>query len=110
VVSYVIVSPVSNGWEVIEIVFAVAGVINFSLIRKADGLNLDFSYQDTDNYDQSEYNFGALYGWTSKNFDFAAGFNHLDRSPLSAAEIPGIAELALSGLGKTFRVSLVHYR
>ena len=41
---------------------AVAGVINFSLIRKADGLNLDFSYQDTDNYDQIEYNFGALYG------------------------------------------------
>ncbi len=83
---------------------AVAGVINFSLIRKADGLNLDFSYQDTDNYDQSEYNFGALYGWTSKNFDFVAGFNYLDRSPLSATEIPGIAELALSGLGKTFRL------
>ena len=40
----------------------------------------------------------------SNNFDFVAGFNHLDRSPLSAAEIPGIAELALSGLGKTFRV------
>ena len=30
--------------------------------------------------------------------------NHLDRSPLSAAESPGIAELALSRLGKTFRV------
>ena len=83
---------------------AVAGVINFSLLRKFKGLNLDFSYQETDNYDQSESSLGMLYGWGSNKFNFVLGFNHLDRNPLSASEIPGIAELALSGLGKTFKV------
>ena len=83
---------------------AVAGVINFSLLRKFTGLNLDFSYQETDNYDQSESSLGMLYGWSSNKFNFVLGFNHLDRNPLSASEIPGIAELALSGLGKTFKV------
>ncbi|MEL0208967.1 MAG: TonB-dependent receptor plug domain-containing protein, partial [Gammaproteobacteria bacterium] len=83
---------------------AVAGVINFSLLRKFEGLNLDFSYQETDNYDQSESSLGMLYGWSSGKFNFVLGFNHLDRNPLSASEIPGIAELALSGLGKTFQV------
>ena len=40
-----------------------------------------------------------------KNGSYVFGFNILERSPLSASEIPGIAELGLSSLGKTFKIS-----
>ena len=48
---------------------SVAGVINFSLLRKFKGLNLDFSYQETDNYDQSESSLGMLIGERSDSID-----------------------------------------
>ena len=45
-----------------------------------------------------------LYGANIFNGDLVIGLNSLERSALSASEIPGIAELGLSGLGKTFKL------
>ena len=45
-----------------------------------------------------------MYRKNYKNYSFVFGISQLNREPLSASEIPGIAELALSGLGKTFKV------
>ena len=45
-----------------------------------------------------------LYGTEVFNGDLVIGINSLERSPLSASEIPGIAELGLSTLGKTFKL------
>ena len=45
-----------------------------------------------------------LYGTEIFNGDLVIGINALERSPLSASEIPGIAELGLSTLGKTFKL------
>ena len=60
--------------------------------------------QSTTNYDQDDFVLGLLYGKNYKNYSFVFGISQLNREPLSASEIPGIAELALSGLGKTFKV------
>ena len=45
-----------------------------------------------------------LFGTKILDGRLVIGFNALERSPLSASEIDGIAELGLSGLGKTFKV------
>ena len=50
------------------------------------------------------YTFGLLYGTEVFNGDLVIGISSLERSPLSASEIPGIAELGLSTLGKTFKL------
>ena len=44
-------------------------------------------------------------GSNYKNGNYVFGLNILERSALSASEIPRIAELGLSGLGKTFKIS-----
>ena len=46
-----------------------------------------------------------LIGSNYKNGNYILGINLLDRSSLSASEIPGIAELGLSTLGKSFKTS-----
>ena len=48
---------------------------------------------------------GLLFGSTYENGNYVIGLNILDRSALSASEIPGIAELGLSTLGKSFKTS-----
>lgn len=81
---------------------AVAGVINFLTHTDFKGLKIRFGDQSTTNYNQKDQNFGILYGTDLDNWDLVFAGNILDRSPLSASEIPNIAELALSGLGNTF--------
>ena len=83
---------------------AIAGVINFITIKKFDGFKVKIGSQTTSNYDQNDNTFGLLYGTEVFNGDLVIGINSLERSPLSASEIPGIAELGLSTLGKTFKL------
>ena len=84
---------------------AIAGVINFQLIEQFKGMKLDIKHQDTDNYSQTDNNIGILFGNNVFGFDLVAGLQFLNRSSLPARSIDGIAELALSGLGKTFRIA-----
>ena len=84
---------------------AVAGVVNFLTYKKFNGFKIKFGDQSSENYNNKETTFGLIFGAELLGFDLVFGFNQLDRSPLSAEEIPGIAELALSSLGNTFIVS-----
>ena len=84
---------------------AVAGVINVLTYEEFNGFRLKSSYQSTDNYDQNNSNLGMLYGSNYENGNYILGLQYLKRTPLSASEIPGIAELAISGLGRSFKVS-----
>ena len=83
---------------------AIAGVVNFITYREFDGLRIKAGRQSTSNYDQNDDTVGLLYGGKFRNINYVIGHNRLERSPLSAKEIPGIAELGLSGLGKTFKL------
>ncbi len=83
---------------------AIAGVINFLTFKEFDGLRIKVGKQTTTDYNQDDNSFGILYGMKILNGNLVIGLNTLERSPLSASEIDGIAELGLSGLGKTFKV------
>ena len=83
---------------------AIAGVINFLTFKEFEGLRVRAGKQTTTNYNQDDNSFGILFGTKILDGKLVIGFNTLERSPLSASEIDGIAELGLSGLGKTFKV------
>ena len=83
---------------------AIAGVINFLTFKEFEGFRVKVGKQTTTNYNQDDNSFGILYGTKVLDGKLVIGFNALERSPLSASEIDGIAELGLSGLGKTFKV------
>ena len=83
---------------------AIAGVVNFLTFKEFDGVRIKVGKQSTTNYSQDDDSFGILYGMKILNGNLVIGLNALERSPLSASEIEGIAELGLSGLGKTFKV------
>ena len=84
---------------------AVAGVVNMITYRNFDGLKFQAGHQRTSRYDQNDSTIGILYGSKYNKGSYVLGLNILKRSPLSASEIPGIAELAISGLGRSFLIS-----
>ena len=84
---------------------AVAGVVNVLTQKDFEGFKLRVSNFETTNYNQNDKTLGLLIGSNYKNGGYVFGLNILDRSALSASEIPGIAELGLSGLGKSFKIS-----
>ena len=84
---------------------AVAGVVNVLTQKDFEGFKLRVSNFETTNYNQNDKTLGLLIGSNYKNGSYVFGLNILDRSALSASEIPGIAELGLSGLGKSFKIS-----
>ena len=83
---------------------AVAGVVNMITYRNFDGLKFQAGHQRTSRYDQNDSTIGMLYGSKYNKGSYVLGLNILKRSPLSASEIPGIAELAISGLGRSFLI------
>jgi iron complex outermembrane receptor protein len=83
---------------------AVAGVVNMITYRNFDGLKFQAGHQRTSRYDQNDSTIGILYGSKYNKGSYVLGLNILKRSPLSASEIPGIAELAISGLGRSFLI------
>ena len=84
---------------------AVAGVINFHTYHAFDGLRVSVSSQKTSNYNQTDNSLGALYGGNAFDGNFVVALSALNRSPLNASEIPKIAELGLSGLGNSFKIT-----
>jgi len=84
---------------------AVAGVVNVLTQKDFEGLKIQVKNFKTTNYGQSDKALGLLFGSTYENGNYVIGLNILDRSALSASEIPGIAELGLSTLGKSFKTS-----
>ena len=84
---------------------AVAGVVNVLTQKDFEGFKLRINNFKTSNYSQSDKSLGLLMGSNYKNGNYVFGLNILERSALSASEIPRIAELGLSGLGKTFKIS-----
>jgi iron complex outermembrane receptor protein len=83
---------------------AVAGVVNMITYRNFDGLKFQAGHQRASRYDQNDSTIGMLYGSKYNKGSYVLGLNILKRSPLSASEIPGIAELAISGLGRSFLI------
>ena len=84
---------------------AVAGVINFFTYKDFEGFKLKFGEQGTTNYESKETNVGFLYGAKNRNTNLVIAYDQLEKKPLSANEIPRIAELGLSLLGNSFIVS-----
>ena len=84
---------------------AVAGVINFNTYRAFDGLRISAANQKTSNYNQTDNSLGVLYGGNAFDGNFVVALSALNRSPLNASEIPKIAELGLSGLGNSFKIT-----
>ena len=84
---------------------AVAGVVNVLTQKDYEGLKIQVKNFKTTNYGQSDKALGLLFGSTYENGNYVIGLNILDRSALSASEIPVIAELGLSTLGKSFKTS-----
>ena len=84
---------------------AVAGVVNVLTQKDFEGFKLRINNFETSNYSQRDKSLGLLVGSNYKSGSYVFGLNMLQRSSLSASDIPGIAELGLSGLGKTFKIS-----
>jgi iron complex outermembrane recepter protein len=84
---------------------AVAGVINFHTYHAFDGFRVSASSQKTSNYSQKDHTLGFLYGSEAFGGNYVVALSALTRSPLNASEIPRIAELGLSGLGNSFKVT-----
>ena len=84
---------------------AVAGVVNFVTHKEFEGVKLSLGNQKTTHYDQTDKTVGLIYGKKFENAHLVVAANVLNRSSLSSSEIPRIAEMGLSTLGNTFRVS-----
>jgi iron complex outermembrane receptor protein len=83
---------------------AVTGVVNIITNNDFEGLKIRFEHHGTENYNQADTSISALMGAKLERLNYSIGLNILDRNPLSASEINGIAELAISGLGRSFKV------
>ena len=84
---------------------AVAGVINFQTYQEFNGMRLMLGSQKTSNYDQRDNSLGALFGGDAFGGSYVFALSSLNKSPLSASRIPKFAELGLSGLGNSFKVT-----
>ena len=84
---------------------AVAGVVNFVTHKQFEGIKLSLGNQKTTHYDQTDKTVGLIYGKKFEDAHLVVAANVLNRSSLSSSEIPRIAEMGLSTLGNTFRVS-----
>jgi iron complex outermembrane receptor protein len=84
---------------------AVAGVINFQTYQQFNGIRLALGSQKTSNYDQRDNSLGALFGGEAFGGNYVFALSSLNKSPLNASSIPKFAELGLSGLGNSFKVT-----
>ena len=84
---------------------AIAGVINFQTYQQFDGMRFLLGSQKTSNYDQRDNTFGVLFGGQFWQGDYVLALSSLNKSPLNAASIPKFAELGLSGLGNSFKIT-----
>ena len=81
---------------------AVAGVVNVLTRKDFEGLLLRSDHQITESHKQNDNKVGFLYGFKNDKNKLVLGFESFYRSPLSARQIDGIADLSISTFGKTF--------
>ncbi len=84
---------------------AIAGVINFQTYQQFDGMRFLLGSQKTSNYDQRDNTLGVLFGGKFWQGDYVLAVSSLNKSALNAASIPKFAELGLSGLGNSFKIT-----
>jgi len=63
---------------------AIAGVINFKMKEKLDGITLDYRHGRTEHGGGMSHRFTATGGWSSGRFNIAGGVEYLDQRPLWA--------------------------
>ncbi len=81
---------------------AVAGVVNVLTRKDFEGFLLRSDHQITESHKQNDNKVGFLYGFKNDKNKLVLGFESFYRSPLSARQIDGIADLSISTFGKTF--------
>ena len=81
---------------------AVAGVVNVLTQKDFEGFLLRSDHQITESHKQNDNKVGFLYGFKNDKNKLVFGLESFYRSPLSARQINGIADLSISTFGKTF--------
>ncbi len=61
---------------------AIAGVVNFKMKEKLDGLTLDYRHGRTEHGGGMSHRFTATGGWSSGRFNIVGGIEYLDQRPL----------------------------
>ncbi len=61
---------------------AIAGVVNFKMKEKLDGLTLDYRHGRTEHGGGMSHRFTATGGWSSGRFNIVGGVEYLDQRPL----------------------------
>ena len=84
---------------------AIAGVINFQTFQQFDGMRFLLGSQKTTNYDQRDNSLGVMFGGKFLEGDYVLALSSLNKSPLNASRVPKFAELGLSGLGNSFKIT-----
>ena len=84
---------------------AVAGVINIITEDNFNGIKVKTDYSSSTNYNFDKLKLGLMYGKKQRNSNFIIGIDTQTNNNLAAAEIPDIAELAVSNFGKSFKVT-----
>ena len=78
---------------------AVAGVANFVMREKFDGVRVNASYQTTTEDSQEDINFGLVGGLSGDRWSFVAGLEGLYRTELGTQERPYSRNKIISSLG-----------
>ena len=81
---------------------AVAGVVNVLTQKDFEGFLFRSDHQITESHKQNDNKVGFLYGFKNDINKLVFGLESFYRSPLSARQIDGIADLSISTFGKTF--------
>ncbi len=63
---------------------AIAGVINFKMKEKLDGVTLDYRYGRTQHGGGASHRITATAGWSTDRFTIAGGIEYIDQRPLWA--------------------------
>ncbi|MBN9787332.1 TonB-dependent receptor [Pseudonocardia sp. TMWB2A] len=63
---------------------AIAGVVNFKMKEKLDGVTLDYRHGRTEHGGGMSHRFTATAGWSTDRFNIAGGIEYLDQRPLWA--------------------------
>ncbi|ODU20156.1 MAG: TonB-dependent receptor [Sphingomonas sp. SCN 67-18] len=63
---------------------AIAGVVNFKMKEKLDGITLDYRHGRTEHGGGMSHRFTATGGWSTERFNIAGGIEYLDQRPLWA--------------------------
>lgn len=63
---------------------AIAGVVNFKMKEKLDGITLEYRHGRTEHGGGMSHRFTATGGWSSGGFSIAGGVEYLDQRPLWA--------------------------